>query len=41
MSKLKKIPELKAEADEREFWGNHDSTDYVIGPKLGRSSCPD
>lgn len=27
--KLKEIPEFKNEDEEREFWGTHDSTDYV------------
>lgn len=29
MSKLKKMPKFKTEAEEREFWENHDSTEYV------------
>lgn len=29
MSKLKKIPKLKSEAEEAEFWAIHDSTEYV------------
>jgi hypothetical protein len=29
MSKLKKIPEFKNEAEERSFWENHDSSDYL------------
>ncbi len=29
MSRLKKIPEFKTEAEERKFWENHDSSDYV------------
>lgn len=29
MSKLKKIPEFKSEAEEQTFWENHDSSDYV------------
>ena len=29
MSKLKKIPRFKSEADEAEFWATHDSTEYV------------
>lgn len=28
MSKLKKMPEFKNEAEEREFWEVHDSSDY-------------
>lgn len=26
--KLKEIPKFKTEDEEREFWANHDSTDY-------------
>ena len=29
MSKLKKIPQFKTEAEERKFWETHDSSDYV------------
>lgn len=29
MSKLKQIPEFKTEAEEREFWQQHDSADYL------------
>ena len=29
MKKLKKIPEFKNEDEEREFWWNHDSTEYL------------
>jgi predicted DNA binding CopG/RHH family protein len=29
MSKIKKIPEFKNEAEERAFWESHDSSDYV------------
>ncbi len=29
MSKLKKIPEFKNEAEERAFWESHDSSDYM------------
>lgn len=25
----KKIPEFKTEAEEREFWKNHDSSEYL------------
>ena len=27
--KLKEIPKFKTEDEEREFWANHDSTEYV------------
>ncbi|MBN7796332.1 BrnA antitoxin family protein [Parahaliea mediterranea] len=29
MSKAKKIPKFKTEAEERAFWESHDSSDYV------------
>jgi predicted DNA binding CopG/RHH family protein len=29
MNKPKRIPEFKSEAEEREFWETHNSTDYV------------
>jgi predicted DNA binding CopG/RHH family protein len=29
MSKLKKIPEFKSEAEERAFWESHDSSEYL------------
>lgn len=27
--KIKKIPELKTEDEQREFWNEHDSSDYI------------
>lgn len=29
MSKFKKIPKFRSEAEEAEFWATHDSTEYV------------
>ncbi len=29
MSRLKKVPRFKSEADEAEFWATHDSTEYI------------
>ena len=29
MSRLKKIPKFKSEAEEAEFWATHDSTEYI------------
>ncbi|MGO9016217.1 MAG: BrnA antitoxin family protein [Dissulfurispiraceae bacterium] len=29
MSRLKKIPKFKTEAEEAEFWSTHDSTEYI------------
>lgn len=38
--KLKKIPEFKSEKEEREFWQNVDSTEYVDWSKAERVSFP-
>lgn len=40
MSKLKKIPEFKTEAEERKFWETHDSTDYVGWSQARTASFP-
>ena len=40
MSKLKKRPEFKTEAEEREFWESHDSTDYVDWNRARAASFP-
>lgn len=40
MSKLKKIPKFRSEANEREFWESHDSTDYVDWGKAKSASLP-
>ena len=29
MKKLKRIPKFKSEDEEREFWANHNTTDYI------------
>ena len=36
MSKLKPIPAFKSEAEERQFWETHDSTDYIDWSKAER-----
>ncbi len=36
--KLKKIPHFSLEAEEREFWQTHDSTEYVDWSKAKRGS---
>ncbi len=41
MSKLKKIPNLKTEDEEREFWSKHDSTEYIDYSKAKRALFPD
>ncbi|MFA5632859.1 MAG: BrnA antitoxin family protein [Porticoccaceae bacterium] len=40
MSKLKKIPDFKTEAEEREFWEAHDSTDYLDWSKATPAALP-
>lgn len=40
MSKLKRAPEFKTEAEERKFWESHDSTDYVDWSKAERVRFP-
>ena len=37
---LKQIPEFKSEAQEREFWKTHDSTDYLDWSKAERVRFP-
>lgn len=46
MKKFKEIPHFKTEDEERDFWGTHDSTEYidwskaekVVFPNLKRST---
>ena len=40
MSKLKKIPKFKSEAEESEFWATHDSTEYVDYSTAKRIAFP-
>lgn len=40
MVKLKKIPRFKNEAQEREFWATHDSTDYIDWSKAKKVTFP-
>lgn len=40
MSKLKTIPQFKTEAEERAFWENHDSSEYVDLNKASPVSMP-
>lgn len=40
MKKFKKIPSFKTEDDEREFWGSHDSTEYIDWSKAERAVFP-
>jgi predicted DNA binding CopG/RHH family protein len=38
--KLKPIPQFRTEAEEREFWETHDSTDYLDWSKAKRVRFP-
>lgn len=38
--KLKPIPHFRSEAEEREFWETHDSSDYVDWSKAERVRFP-
>lgn len=38
--KLKPIPKFKSEAEERQFWETHDTTDYVDWSKAQRARFP-
>ena len=40
MSKAKKTPEFKSEAEERAFWESHDSTEYVDWKQAKRAQFP-
>ena len=40
MKKQKKIPKFKSEEKEREFWADHDSTEYVDWRKSKRAVLP-
>jgi hypothetical protein len=40
MKKLKPIPAFKSEAEERNFWETHDSSDYIDWSKAERARFP-
>ena len=40
MSRLKKMPRFKSEAEEAEFWATHDSTEYVDYATAKRVTFP-
>lgn len=40
MSKAKKTPKFKSEAEERAFWESHDSSEYVDWSKASSISLP-
>lgn len=37
---LKSLPKFRSEAEERRFWGTHDSSDYVDWSKAERVRLP-
>ena len=37
---MKTVPKFKSEDDEREFWSDHDSTDYVDWSRARRGIFP-
>ena len=37
---MKKVPKFKTEAEEREFWANADSSDYIDWSKAKRMLLP-
>ena len=41
MQKLKKIPRFKNEEQERQFWSDNDSAEYVDYSKTEQASFPD
>jgi predicted DNA binding CopG/RHH family protein len=40
MSKLKKIPDFKNDSEERRFWEENDSSEYLDWSKAKRASFP-
>ncbi|MBI5207298.1 MAG: BrnA antitoxin family protein [Candidatus Firestonebacteria bacterium] len=40
MNSIKKIPKFKNEDDERTFWANHDSTEYIDWKKAKKVIFP-
>ena len=39
-TKLKRAPNFKSEAEEREFWETHDTTEYFDSGKMVRARFP-
>ncbi|MFT5083116.1 MAG: hypothetical protein ACI9Y1_001153 [Lentisphaeria bacterium] len=39
MTKTKSVPQFKSETEEREFWENNDSSDFVDWGKAKRAAC--
>ena len=40
IAKKKAVPEFRSEDDEREFWGAHDSTEFIDWRGAGRQKFP-
>ena len=40
MSKVKKIPKFRSEAQQRKFWENNDSSEYLDWSKADSASLP-
>ncbi len=40
MTKRKKVPDFKTEQEEREFWENHDSSEYLDLSEAERAILP-
>ncbi|MFP4138645.1 MAG: BrnA antitoxin family protein [Halomonas sp.] len=40
MSKQREVPEFNTEAEERDFWEHHDSSDYVDWSQAEHASFP-
>ncbi len=40
MTKPKKIPKFKSEAEEQNFWRKHDSSDFIDWSKAKRAAFP-
>jgi len=38
---MKKLPKLRSEDQERDFWSRHDSTEYIDWSKTRRVQLPD
>lgn len=39
-TKLKRVPNFKSEAEEREFWETHDTSEYFDSSKMVRARFP-
>ena len=39
-TKMKPVPDFQSEEEEREFWANHDSTEFIDWRSAGRRTFP-